>query len=149
MNKMNKIEKPQKTKRSAYDYNECSNYLQKKYGYNERDYAGKHKYWNVCKRKTNKKFGNNGWYDTKPADMTPEQTEAHQYYNELLSKEPEYQDFWHFIIENYEIHNGCYFIMTKDLYEKEIKDWQKEILGYFFDEFDPKNTGEIEFFVCW
>ena len=37
----NKLIKPQPTTRTAYDYHECRDYLQKKYKYNERDYAKK------------------------------------------------------------------------------------------------------------
>ena len=34
------VERPKKHTKTFYDYNECSEYLQQKYGYNERDVAG-------------------------------------------------------------------------------------------------------------
>lgn len=34
------MDKPQPKTLIYYDYHECRNYLQEKYGYNERDYAG-------------------------------------------------------------------------------------------------------------
>jgi len=40
MRKM-KLQKPKKHSRSSYDYHECQDYLQAKYGYNERDYSKK------------------------------------------------------------------------------------------------------------
>ena len=36
-----RLKKPQKKTKTYYDYHECRNYLQKKYGYDERNYAGK------------------------------------------------------------------------------------------------------------
>jgi hypothetical protein len=38
-----KAVKPKKHTIEYYDYHECRDYLQEKYGYNERDYAGRHK----------------------------------------------------------------------------------------------------------
>jgi len=35
------LEKPTKKQTEFYDYHECSEYLEKKYGYDERNYAGK------------------------------------------------------------------------------------------------------------
>ena len=37
------MNKPTKKTKSYYDYNQCRNYLQEKYGYDERDYAGRFK----------------------------------------------------------------------------------------------------------
>ena len=37
------MDKPQPKTMTYYDYTECRNYLQEKYGYNERDFAGRHK----------------------------------------------------------------------------------------------------------
>lgn len=36
------MQKPQKYTKVYYDYNECREYLEKKYGYDERDYLGKY-----------------------------------------------------------------------------------------------------------
>lgn len=38
-----KLKKPTKKSREAYDYMECSAYVEKKYKYDERDYVGKYK----------------------------------------------------------------------------------------------------------
>jgi hypothetical protein len=140
--------KPSKKIVTRYDYNECSEFLEKKYGYDERDYAARHKFWSECEKKTNKKFGKNGWYTTPRAEATPEQIEAIDYHEELLKAEPPYLDFWHFIIDHNEIHNDCDFVMYKELMD-DAEPWQREILQHYFDEFDPDDTGEIEFHVWW
>ena len=141
--------KPIKKTIKYFNYNECSDYIEKKYGYEERDYAGVSAYINSSLKKTNEKFGNNGWYEVSKQDASPEQLEAIKYHDELLQKEPEYQDFWHFLLDHHEINNGGFFTMNKDHLMKEASDWQKEILQHYFDEFDPDNKGEIEFYVSW
>ena len=37
------MNKPTKQTKTCYDYHQCRNYLQDKYGYNERDYANRFK----------------------------------------------------------------------------------------------------------
>lgn len=64
-----KLEKPKQKIKKYYDYNKCRNYLEKKYNYDERDYAGKYK---------------NRYHEDKP-----------------------YLDFWHWVCDNFDIHNGC------------------------------------------
>jgi hypothetical protein len=58
----------------------------------------------------------------------------------------EYRDFWHFICDHCEIHNGCEFYMPEPNSEdyKYAKDWQDEILIAFWDEF-----GEGPYYVSW
>ena len=143
------MDKPGKEVKIRYNYLDCSHYLEEKYKYKERDYAGKYEFFNKCREETDKKFGDNGWFTTKPIEFTPEQSQANDYYNELKKGEPPYWDFWHFILDHCGIYgNGCDFTMYKDLME-EAEPWQKEILQHYFDEFDQDNTGEIEFNVSW
>lgn len=104
--------KPQKQSRTYYDYNECRDYLQEKYDYDERDYAGKYSH------------GNSG-DGNKP-----------------------YLDFWHWVIERYEIHNGCYITFDKSELDDIEKDWIKEIYSHYLDEFADDN-GELEMYVWW
>lgn len=44
MAKKKALVKPVPQTKTYYNYNECRNYLQAKYGYNERDYAGRFTY---------------------------------------------------------------------------------------------------------
>jgi hypothetical protein len=123
--------------------------LEKKYGYEERDYAGKGKYLDGCIKRVIKELGDNGWHLTSERDANPEQLKSMRRYEQLLNNKPEYQDFWHFLLDHHEIYNGGFFTMNKDILMEEADDWQKEILQHYFGEFDPSNKGEIEFYVSW
>ena len=79
-------------------------------------------------------------------------------------------DFWLWIIDHNQIHNGSYFYMNMlgdiDHDEDEWKEgdaeddghwdldsfyrprWVREIQKLIYDEFKPEN-GEMKFFVCW
>jgi hypothetical protein len=105
------MEKPIKKKREYYDYNECRDYLQKKYDYDERDYAKK--------------------YKTQPFDA-----------------EIPYFDFWHWVIANHEIHNGCEIMFYREKMEEIKEDWVKEIYSRYIEEF-AEESGELEMYVSW
>lgn len=49
-------------------------------------------------------------------------------------KEVEYRDFWHFIVDRYDPHNGSIICINSELKER-AKNWQKEILDAFVEEF--------------
>lgn len=93
-----------------YDYDECSNYLQDKYKYDERDYIGRYKEWGVDA--------------TKP-----------------------YLDFWHWIIANNEVSNGCFIDFTKGVLDEIQENWVKTIYKYYLDEF--AENGKLKMFVSW
>jgi len=117
--KVNKMEKPQSKIKQYYDYHECRNYLQEKYGYDERDFSNQ---------------------ATKGG------------------REAQTLDFWYWVIEHDDIHNGCFVIFSKEILEDEDTDWteiddkfgnwQKEIYQHYIDEFADEN-GEVEFYVWW
>lgn len=68
---------------------------------------------------------------------------------EKENPEPEYQNFWHWIIDRYEIHNGCEITFYES--EPPAKDWQKEIYMRYIEEFGEGEIGnrEINFYVSW
>lgn len=109
---MEKLKKPKKQTHRYYDYHECRDYLQKKFGYDERDYA---------------KIYNNGKYD----------------------KDIECLDFWYWLCEHSEIHNGCFVYFSKEnLDDLDGDEWVKEIYGHYIDEFADKN-GELTMYAWW
>lgn len=106
---------PKKHTHHYYDYQELRNYLQTKYNYDERDYAGK--------------------YSSK---------------DEV--KDVPYLDFWHWVIKQREVNNGCYITFSREelnylIEEKQIEDWQAEIYDHYL-EFADEN-GELELWVYW
>lgn len=96
------MEKPKKHKREYYNYNECKEYINKKYNINIEDYEGRFK-----DKNTN--------YDAK------------------------YLNFWHWLIERFNVHNGSIIEFDVEGLLKESDDytpiWAKEILKLFKDEF--------------
>ena len=58
-----------------------------------------------------------------------------------------YQDFWHWICETKEIHNGCYFWLSRDDIEDDddMPDFINEIITMFCNEFGD----EIYLYVSW
>jgi|GEM_PF-2422786 len=55
-----------------------------------------------------------------------------------------YQDFWHFIVNYYDVHNGSTFTIFSEMLEN-AKDWQKTIIQAFIDEFGDN----AEYWVEW
>jgi hypothetical protein len=105
------VNKPvKKVKKPAYDYLECCHYLEKKYGYDERDYAGKHK-----------KGAKEG---------TP------------------YLDFWHWVMEHYDVGNGKYITFHKEGLDGMEPVWIKEIYSHYIEEFADE-SGELVMWVEW
>lgn len=119
---MKDLNKPIKRQHeSHYDYHECIEYIEKKNGYETREYPKR---------------------GSKP-----------------------YLDFWHWVLENAEISNGCYFkINTEwlDSLKEEIiekggsfkTDWRKRIVDDLLKEFGtPDNDQDelvtIRFWVEW
>lgn len=108
--------KPQQKQTTYYDYNECRDYLQAKYGYDERDYAGH------FKRKRGKLTGTD--------ESVP------------------YLDFWHWVCEHHEIHNGCFITFSREELPGIEEDWVREIYTHYLDEFEDEK-GEVELFAWW
>lgn len=71
---------------------------------------------------------------------------AGRYKGNPFHDEKPYQDFWHFIIDGTEIHNGCeYYMEPLELKEYADEDWQKEICQMFYDEFGE----DLSFWIEW
>jgi len=76
--------------------------------------------------------------------------------------EPKYIDFWHFIADTYEIHNGSYIYFNPYELKEELsnysyienheeeKEYLEEILNYFIRVFEINNMeNEIEVYISW
>lgn len=107
------MQKPQPKTIERLDYLECVAYIEEKLGYELRDTLGKFKLNNFDKS------------------------------IQSFDKSIEYRDFWHFIIDNCEIHNGCEIYMP--LVCEDNQPWQNEILKAFHDEFGE----EAQYWIWW
>ncbi len=62
-----------------------------------------------------------------------------------------YLDFWHWVIENYNPHNGCFmtFSYAALSYDyAEHPEWVRTIYRNYLDEF-ANEPGELKMFVQW
>ncbi len=131
-----------------YDYSEVSNYIEKKYNLNLRDYAGSHKYYTMAKYAIFDKYGDESWYTTRPADMNENQKLATEEFHGLLTFSPKYLDFWHSLVDHFDFENGGIFTLNlsqRELADSSWKDWELEILYLFRAEFG----NEITVIVSW
>jgi hypothetical protein len=110
---MSELKKPRPKTRRAYDYNECRDWLEVKYGYDERDYA--------------RRYDDGGHDATAP-----------------------YRDFWHFVLDMEQVHNGCYITIKEDWLE-DAEPWQQEIVNHYLRHFGRVVDGirQAAFWVEW
>jgi hypothetical protein len=151
------MNKPKRKSKEYLDYSACRNFLEEKYGYKERDYGGKWNYQDKIQKQITKKYGKS-WWNKAPAEYNEYEKLASDEYNELLKIQPEYLDFWHWVCDNHEIHNGCYIIFSRECLESyndvpeddkyEMPKWVKEIYTHYLDEFEDEQ-GEVEMYVSW
>jgi hypothetical protein len=114
---MDKMDKPIPKTKEAYDYRECRDYLQWKYGYDEQDYTGK--------------------YKKIPAWAVDD-----------IDESVPYQNFWHWLLGRYEIHNGGYVTFTRDALDEIQEEWAKIIYSHYLEEF-TQGQDEVTFYVWW
>lgn len=113
------MNKPEKKTKSYYKYNECRDYLQKKYGYQERDYAGK--------------FKNRG---TKDVELN----------EDLLYQDFWHWVIKHYQVCNGCFITFSREYLEEDAEESE--DWVLEIYKHYIDEFADED-GMLEMYVSW
>ena len=147
------MKKPQKQTHSYYDYLKCKEYLEKKYGYNERDCANQSGYHKKIVDEITKKYGGDGFYTKVLADMDELEKKAHEEFVKLDDKEQPYQDFWHWVLEYHDVHNGGHITFSADMldgnyYFQGKWEFARKIFQYYIDEFADEE-GEIDFLVEW
>ena len=103
------MKKPEKIKFELNDYHKCRDWLQRRYNYDERNYAN-------CTL-------------TASEDDTP------------------YQDFWHFVIDMGNPHNGSILWMHNE-WRENAEEWQVEILDRYLDHFG-EGEGENRYARFW
>jgi len=127
------MKKPQpKTREPVLDFNECTEYIEKKHHIQTRDYAN-----------SSAQFGE--WCDAKGYGKTdPEGNDRGssqiwfaQFQADIVAGlvvDKPYQDFWHWLIDVVDIRNGGTIELSEELGEG-AEPWQKRILGLYLSEF--------------
>lgn len=119
---MTELKKPEKKTSSYWTYREVINYIEQKYNIQTRGYSPK-----------------NGFTSKQLEDRTD--------YDKKHNLKP-YLDFYHWVIDNYEVNNRCLFTLWYDPDDEHVPEWVKEILKMIFDEFEPERA-EMEMYVSW
>lgn len=163
--------KPKKVNRAAiYDYHECRDYLQKKYGYNERDYSKHHDHFQTYEKVTGDAHpyydypseSNGKFYvkrtSAKRVEVTKDEYEAewklvHDHFKRFQQWEqhnpaPLYQDFWHWVTDNHEVSNGSTICFSREELEEIKEPWVRTIYGYYIEEFADEE-GSLEMEIYW
>ena len=128
------MNKPTQKTTNHFDFSECTEYIEKKYKIDTRDYAKSHaQYYEWCNSK-----------DYGEADREGKKRgESRIWFGEFQKEiergqitERPYQDFWHFLINNFNIVRGGFFDLDEELIKEiDAEDWQKYILGLYLKEF--------------
>ena len=140
-----KMDKPKKKVREYYDYHECSKFLEEKYKYQERDYLGRWSFQRECVDAVNKKYGKS-WYNKSASMFDEQERKASDEYDKLMESQPEYKDFWHWVVDRYEVHNGGKITFTEGYADKE-EEFIKTIYNYYMTEFGE--DGELTMETSW
>jgi hypothetical protein len=59
-----------------------------------------------------------------------------------------YRDFWHWVLDHNNIHNGCYASFPEDWDDDYYPEWTREIMRLIVAEFYPDGE-ELDFWVSW
>jgi hypothetical protein len=140
------MDKPVKQTKEYYDYHECSRYLEQKYGYNERDVAGRWKFQKELKGQIDAKYGTS-WYYTTRKDATFVELHALQEYADGMLHQPPNLDFWGWMTDFYDVSNGC-FVTFQSENKTGTEDWVNQIYQYYIKEFADEN-GTLIMEVSW
>ena len=130
--------KPRKIIEKLYNWDECIDFLEKKYNFNHRDFAGSFKFMSEKMEPIYKDLGcNYKNYEKIPINI--QQRAFAAYKEQFKHQEPEYQDFWHFITATQYPSSGQIHFDRDDLLELQDGDWKAKIIGYILKEFGGKN----------
>lgn len=137
--------KPEKRVKEYYNYNDCRNFLQEKYGYQERDYLGTRSFERGCADTVNRKYGKS-WYNKSASMFNEQERKASDEYMKLMESQPAYKDFWHWVTDRYEVHNGGEITFNEGDAD-EAEDFVKTIFNYYMKEFSE--NGELTMETSW
>jgi len=140
------MRKPEQRTLMYYDYSEIVEYIEEKYSIKTRDYAGLWKHSGDWHRKR----GHVGKLDPEGKNLGSSQIWFKEYKEAPDGKaiEPPYEDFWHWMIDEYEPTRDGFieFFPGRHLVNgDDLPDFVREILTMFKDEFGYSFTVR----ACW
>ena len=152
------------TPRTRYDYHQCISYIEKKHGFDERDYYGhwkkREEHHRLAKEAVQDKFGNTSWWNTSTLTHNDEQKAQSEFFEaekkrlEQVDPLPPRLDFWgDYLIDTYGISNGSTFTMSdydSDGSYSKVPEFNN-IVKWLLEEFGEDTYGikSIDFEVSW
>jgi len=123
-------DKPVLRTRRAFDFEECTRWVEKRLGYNLRDTLGSNQHYSDwCKMIGEETFV-----------CSQEQYKRYKNHPDGSCKRPEYRDHWHFLEEHLEgLSNGSEISIGSWLLEFG-NEWQTKITQAYIDEFGDNAT---------
>ena len=142
------MKKPKPRTQTYLDYNECCDYIEQKYGYDTRDFAGKYKYIEEKYKELDRVYGK-GWRDMPMNQLHQLNPNIEADLQKIDEAEPPYLDFWHWVVDRCNVSNGgiIYFSRTDSEWPEDEK-WIETIYNHFLDEFADEN-GELAMRTEW
>ena len=160
-----------KIRKPIMDYHEMIHFVEKKYNFDVRDYAGKHKRQSQWMTLTGKGLYNaprnyaGNFYDRDNKKVSEDdykkafedyRADSNEFaeWNKLQGELP-YLDYWHYLTDRCfsEINNGstAYWDVKDILENEDAPIWVKEITQKVYDEFkdDLDEDGSIEVLIEW
>ena len=130
------LKKPAKQTRKSYDFSECTNFIEKKYKIDTRDYAdssGDFERW--CEQVGEKPSPCP--LECPDMAMKTHQAQFARYQADVAAgyfKEHPNQDFWHWLLDVADVQRGGTLELDASMGDG-AKIWQKAILGLYLEEF--------------
>lgn len=137
--------------------------LEKLCGWNHRDMAGKYKWQQDTRKRLSAEHNIDFtvWSHKAPSTMTTEELKFLELYNNEMAKSPDYQDAWHWLVDNAfrEVSNGSSQHLNVDYIEDdiiedlEIPDYVVTVLRAIFDavpeDHPARDYDGINFYISW
>jgi len=163
------MKKPKLKKVAYLDYNECIDFINKKYNIDADDYAGT---FTTTKEDIDAKAAGDAidpsgkWWGGDPTKHTGDQLLAHQAFMKIYEtkKDKPFLSFWHWVLDAYGVSNGSDLTFDNEGLEmcddrlgdlnddkpgEEYAGWRKKIYEYFLIEFGKGKNREVKMRVEW
>jgi hypothetical protein len=151
---------PMYTADPAVDFMPFMNALEEEHSFSYHDCAGKYKWIHNRQNELCKEWDidYSVWGKIKPSEMTGKDKEFYEVYQEEVhdeTKQPPYQDFWHWLLDNdfCELHRGGFnYLSFWSIDDDETPEWVKRVLELIKDAVkdNPAYDGEsLNCYVDW
>jgi len=126
--------KPQPKSRSVFDYQECSMWIEQQLGYQLRDTLSSQQHFDCWCRLVGE----------EPRRLDNELYARYVAHPQGKAAQPEYRDYWHFLVDHKQVNNPCEITIGDELLQDGTA-WQNDITRAFIAEFG----NNVRYWVEW